>query len=99
LHPRTCDHCDARLRKGWAFAFQARGPRGPDAGQAPIREGARCVWCALKHPALLRRSLIASVVVGTTLTLLNQGDTLLSGQWNNGLSLVYPHEDKTGRYP
>lgn len=90
LNPQTCDRCDARLRKGWGFAFKASAPRGPEGGQMPAREGARCVWCALKHPALLRRSMVASVVVGTALTLLNQGDTLLSGQWNNALYWKIP---------
>jgi len=56
----------------------------------PAGQSARCLRCALRHPALLRRSLTASVVVGTALTLLNQGDTLLSGQWNNALYWKIP---------
>jgi len=39
---------------------------------------------------MLRRSLVAALVVGTALTLLNQGDTLLSGQWNAALYWKIP---------
>jgi hypothetical protein len=39
---------------------------------------------------MLRRSLIAAVVVGSALTMLNQGDTLLSGQWANALYWKIP---------
>jgi hypothetical protein len=39
---------------------------------------------------MLKRSLIASLVVGTVLTALNQGDTLLSGQWSNALYWKIP---------
>ncbi|MBM3942738.1 MAG: phosphoenolpyruvate protein kinase [SAR202 cluster bacterium] len=33
---------------------------------------------------------MASLVVGTALTLLNQGDTLLSGHWNQALYWKIP---------
>jgi hypothetical protein len=39
---------------------------------------------------MLKRSLIASLVVGTVLTALNQGDILLSGQWSNALYWKIP---------
>ena len=39
---------------------------------------------------MLRRSAIVAVVVGTILTVLNQGDTLFSGQWNNALYWKIP---------
>ena len=39
---------------------------------------------------MLRRSLMVSLVVGTALTLLNQGDTLLAGRWNNALYWKIP---------
>jgi len=44
----------------------------------------------VQHKPLLRRSLMASLVVGTALTLLNQGDTLLSGHWNQALYWKIP---------
>ena len=34
----------------------------------------KCIRCALMHRPMLRRSLLASLVVGSLLTALNQGD-------------------------
>ena len=45
----------------------------------------RHLWCLLAHRALLKRSGIASVVVGSILLGLNQGDFLLSGQFHSAL--------------
>ena len=42
------------------------------------------------HRPMVRRSLIAATVVGTVLTLLNQGDTLIAGHWNNALYWKIP---------
>ena len=39
---------------------------------------------------MLRRSLVAAVVVGTVLTALNQGDNLLSGRWDAALYWKVP---------
>ena len=39
---------------------------------------------------MLRRSLIASAVVGTALTGLNQGDAILMGHWSSGLAWKIP---------
>ena len=39
----------------------------------------KCLRCALHHGPMLRRSLMACLVVGSILTLLNQGDVLFSG--------------------
>lgn len=44
----------------------------------------------MRHWPMLRRSLIASVVVGTALTALNQGDTILAGQLTNALAWKIP---------
>jgi hypothetical protein len=41
----------------------------------------RCLVCALRHPPLLRRSLATALVVGTVLTLINQGTTLFAGHF------------------
>ncbi len=38
----------------------------------------KCIRCALIHRPMLRRSLLASLVVGSILTTLNQGDILFS---------------------
>ena len=39
---------------------------------------------------MLKRSAIAALVVGSILTLLNQGDLLISAQWNNSLYWKIP---------
>ena len=39
---------------------------------------------------MLKKSLMACVVVGTLLTALNQGDLLLSGNWNSTLYWKIP---------
>ncbi|PKB80129.1 MAG: hypothetical protein BZY88_09725 [SAR202 cluster bacterium Io17-Chloro-G9] len=39
---------------------------------------------------MLKKSLMACVVVGTLLTALNQGDLLLSGSWNSTLYWKIP---------
>ena len=39
---------------------------------------------------MLRRSALVAVVVGTILTLLNQGDSLFSGVWSNALYWKIP---------
>ena len=45
---------------------------------------------AFRHVPMLRRSLIVAMVVGTILTLLNQGDTILAGNWENALYWKVP---------
>ena len=50
----------------------------------------KCLFCALRHLPMLKRSFYACLVVGTVLTALNQGDTLLAGQWNNALYWKIP---------
>ena len=37
-----------------------------------------CLRCALRHPPVLRRALLTSLVVGTALTAINQGDALIT---------------------
>ena len=59
-----------------------------DDGQ--VMEVTKCFRCALLHRPMLKRSVTAAVVVGTILTVLNQGDALFSGQWNNALFWKIP---------
>ena len=44
----------------------------------------------MRHWPMLRRSLVASLVVGTALTALNQGDAILSGQIAGALAWKIP---------
>lgn len=50
----------------------------------------KCFLCSLRHWPMIKKSLMASVVVGTLLTLLNQGDFLVSGNWNPALYWKIP---------
>ena len=67
------------MRRGRRFLFKVQGA-----------ELIKCLWCSLRHPAMLRRSLMASLVVGTILTLLNQGDLLFAGSWDGALYWKIP---------
>ena len=60
-------------------------------GASTAASGAlKCMLCGPRHGPMLRRSAIVALVVGTILTLLNQGDGLFSGQWNNALYWKIP---------
>ena len=50
----------------------------------------RHLWCLLTHKALLKRSGIASLLVGSILLGLNQGDFILSGQFHPALMWKAP---------
>jgi hypothetical protein len=39
----------------------------------------RCLRCAVRNGALLRRSLLIALLVGTLLTAINQGDVIMNG--------------------
>ena len=76
----TCRGC-SRALDGSSYTF--RPARGSDVIT-------KCLRCALRHWPMLRRSLVASVVVGTALTALNQGDAILSGQLAGALAWKIP---------
>ena len=80
----NCQNCGRLTRPGRTFVFR---PPGAD----PAATGTvKCALCGPRHRPMLRRSLIVAVVVGSILTLLNQGDGLLSGNWNNALYWKIP---------
>ncbi|PKB72990.1 MAG: hypothetical protein BZY75_04185 [SAR202 cluster bacterium Io17-Chloro-G7] len=62
------------------------GPEG--GGQAG--EITKCIACAVRHQPMLRRSFTVALVVGTILTILNQGDTLFAGEWKSPLYWKIP---------
>ena len=82
----TCERCGRRSHQGWTFAFK----RSVAVETAARSEIIKCILCALQHRPLVRRSLIVALVVGSLLTLLNQGDTLLAGDWKNDLYWKMP---------
>jgi len=87
----TCDRCGKKASKGRAFAFKSRNTTTPayQSGGSST-ETTKCLQCALMHLPMLKRSTIAALVVGSILTALNQGDFLLSAQWNNALYWKIP---------
>ena len=76
----TCLRCSRTIR-GSRYTFR---PAGSADGII------KCLKCALRHWPMLRRSLIASMVVGTVLTALNQGDAILSGELSGALAWKIP---------
>ncbi len=66
-----CGRCGGELRPGYR-----------------LRGGAlRCLHCALRHPPLVRRSLVTALIVGTVLTAINQGGRFIDGDVDLGVLL------------
>jgi hypothetical protein len=82
----TCESCGRRSPLGWMFAFKRTAPANAKEGNEIIK----CLFDALHHPPLVRRSLKVALVVGSLLALLNQGDILLAGNWSNDLYWKIP---------
>lgn len=76
----VCGQCARRVRRAASYTFRPRVGGGIT----------KCLRCALRHWPMLRRSLIASAVVGTVLTALNQGDAILSGEPTAALAWKIP---------
>ncbi len=81
-----CVRCGARIKAKRGFGFKSQ----LDVASEDVAPTVKCFTCALQHGPMLKRSLIAALVVGTILTLLNQGDVLVSGSWNNALYWKIP---------
>ena len=86
----ACTTCGRLLRRGRSYVFKVRQASAQLSGVRQETDIAKCVRCALRHRPLLRRSFYAALVVGTILTLLNQGDTLLAGDWSNSFYWKIP---------
>ncbi len=90
----SCQRCNKDVSRRLSFSFStvnpASGNQGPDRSLRPTGEMVKCIRCSLLHWPLLKRSFIASLVVGTILTLLNQGDVLLTGQWSSAFYWKIP---------
>jgi hypothetical protein len=86
----TCERCNKPVRNGWIFVLKSKGSQLASVDDGQVTEVAKCFRCALQHRPMLKRSVTAAVIVGTVLTILNQGDALFSGQWNNSLFWKIP---------
>lgn len=79
----NCHHCRRPLtgrRAGYTFRPAGRAAAGIT----------KCLRCALRHWPMLRRSLLAGLLVGTVLTALNQGDAILHGHLTSALAWKIP---------
>lgn len=84
--PQTCARCGAVIKARRGFGFKGQ----PEVTNEDASPTVKCFICALQHRPMLKRSIIAALAVGTVLTLLNQGDVLVSGSWNNALYWKIP---------
>ena len=75
----VCGRCQRPLKGHVVFAMPTSE-----------RNVIRCLKCILRYAPMLRRSLMASMVVGTLLVALNQGDVLASGQWSTAFYWKVP---------
>ena len=82
----TCDRCGRTFGKGWSFGFKKPAPEGSTEPGVTVK----CSRCAIRHHPMLRRSFFVALVVGTILTVLNQGDILFAGTWKSALYWKIP---------
>ena len=66
-----CASCGRVPAPEWRFRFQ----------QGDDRSVLKCLRCALRHRPLVRKAQATSLVVGSILTTINQGDALLGGHF------------------
>ena len=77
----SCHRCGRPTPRKASYSFRPRGR---------TEAITKCLRCALRHWPMLKRSLIASLVVGTALTALNQGDAIVSGHVGGSLAWKIP---------
>lgn len=85
-----CGRCGKSTRQGRGFAFKVAPASNSATLAAQSGQVTKCIFCAVRHWAMLRRSLTVAVVVGTILTLLNQGDIIFAGDWKTALYWKVP---------
>jgi len=76
---QSCVDCGREVKPGRSFLFRTPG------GLAR-----KCLMDAMRHGPMLKRSLVVCLVVGTILTLINNGDTLLVGDWRTSFYWKIP---------
>lgn len=86
----TCARCGKGLRNRASFSFKSSTVSPDGSGSFATDSTIKCLSCSLLHRPMLKRSGIAALFVGTVLTLLNQGDLILSGQWSNAFFWKIP---------
>ena len=86
----TCQRCCKELNGSLSFSFRPRAAKSLVEKASDPSPTIKCLYCSLLHLPMLKRSAVAALVVGTILTLLNQGDLLLSLQWSAALYWKIP---------
>ena len=86
----NCRGCGRNVTGARSYAFRPPGRAAATSAGADAEGVIKCLTCSLIHKPMLKRSATASLVVGTILTALNQGDLLLSAQWNDSFYWKIP---------
>lgn len=76
--PATCARCNRELRSA-AYELLLNTARAP-----------HCLRCAVQFRSMLKRSLVVSLIVGTLLTAINQGNFILSGDFQTAMAWKIP---------
>jgi len=78
---QLCSSCKFDLTHRLSFRFV-----DPETNEGIFK----CFRCGLFHPPIIKRSVRVALLVGTVLTLLNQGDAMLTGELNIALCWKIP---------
>ena len=84
ISKRGCYRCGCPTSKGWTFVF----PK-PDQDD-PNQKIPKCPKCAIRHWPMIRRSLCVCIIVGTLLTMINQGDFIVKGHFTPDMRWKIP---------
>ena len=76
-----CSSCNTDVTDRRSFRFSSS-----EAGVSILK----CFRCGLHHNPILKRSFGVAIIVGTILTLLNQGDALIMGRVDDSLVWKIP---------
>ena len=61
----ACGECRRLVKKGRGFGFKAVSAEANRDAQAQASDIVKCLFCAIRHMPMVRRSLIVAFVVGT----------------------------------
>ena len=86
----VCSRCGRTVSRGRSFAFQIKPSSASSDSPNAHPHVNKCIRCAVLHGPMLKRSLAVALVIGTALTLLNQGDKIFAADWTTGLYWKIP---------
>jgi len=85
-----CGRCGKPVHRGRGFSFKVVPGASMQAADSEAGQITKCLFCAVRHSTMLKRSLTVAVVVGSLLTILNQGDLLFAGHWKGAMYWKIP---------